>query len=100
MQALLGLKPHPITRGREQRRIDCRPRRQNPKVQPQPRVQVKQDTPARLDDIVQRPRVPPVVETRLDVNIVKRRRHICNHPEDEPQPRPRLSHYHGDVFAG
>ena len=85
---VLALPPHKVTRKREHGRIDRHPSEQYPKIQAQSRVKIEQDLATGLDDRVQRPRVAPVVEVRLDSNVVKSRRDIRDDPEDEPHPRP------------
>ena len=62
-------------------------------------MQVEQGAPGRLDDVVQRPRVAPVVPLGRQVEGVEGRRHVGDDPEDEPHGRPRLPDDHGHVLA-
>ncbi len=62
-------------------------------------MQVEQRAPGRLDDVMQRPRVAPIVPLGRQVERVKGRRDVCDDPEDEPHGRPGLADGHGDVFA-
>lgn len=49
--------------------------------------------------LVQRPRIPPVVELRRQVQRIEARRHITDNPEDQPHRRPRLTDNHRHIFA-
>ena len=93
------LPPHEIAREREQRRIDRAPRKQDPEVQPDARVQIEQRAPGRLDNVVQRPGVAPVVPLGRQVEAVKRGGDVGDDPEDEPHGRPGLADDHGDVLT-
>lgn len=48
---------------------------------------------------MQRPSIAPIIEARLDTNIVESCRYIRDDPENEPQRSPRLTHNHGDILA-
>lgn len=48
---------------------------------------------------MQRPRIAPIVEMRLNINVVESRRHVRDNPENEPQRSPRLSYNHRNVLA-
>lgn len=48
---------------------------------------------------MQRPRIPPVIELRRQVQRIKAGRHITDDPEDQPHCRPRLPDNHRHVFA-
>lgn len=48
---------------------------------------------------MQRPRIPPVVKLRRQVQRIKARRHITDNPEDQPHCRPRLPDNHRHVLA-
>ena len=93
------LPPHQIARKREQDGIDRAPREQDAEIQPDARMQIKQRAPGRFDNIVQRPRVTPIVPLRCQVEGVKGRGDVGDDPEDEPHGRPRLPDGHGDVLA-
>ena len=93
------LPPHEIARAGKQGRVDRAPRKQDPKVQPDARMQIEDRAPGRLDDVVQRPGVAPVVPLGRQVEAVKRRRDVGDDPEDEPHGRPGLPDDHGDVLA-
>ena len=62
-------------------------------------MQIKQHPPRRFHDIMQRPRIPPIIPLRAQVQRVERGRDISDDPENQPHGRPRLSNDHGDVFA-
>ena len=93
------LPPHEVAREREQRRVERDPHEQHPEVESDARVQVEERAPGRFDDVVQRPRVAPVVPLRRQVEGVKGRRDVGDDPEDEPHGRPRLPDGHRDVLA-
>lgn len=48
---------------------------------------------------MQRPRISPIVEVRLDINVIESCRHVRDNPENEPKRSPRLSHNHRDVLT-
>ena len=62
-------------------------------------MQIEQGAPGRLDDVVQRPGVAPVVPLGRQVEAVKRRGDVGDDPEDEPEGGPGLADGHGDVLA-
>ena len=49
--------------------------------------------------IVQRPRIPPVIELRRDIQRIETRADVANHPKDQPHRRPRLADNHRHVLA-
>ena len=93
------LPPHKIARERKQHRINRAPRQQNPKVQPYSRMEIEERAPGRLDDIVQRPCITPVIPFGREVEAVEGRGDVGDDPEDEPERRPGLADGHGDVLA-
>ena len=48
---------------------------------------------------MQRPSIPPPVETRRDLDVVERCRDVGDDPEDQEQAHPGLPNDHGHVFA-
>ena len=62
-------------------------------------MQIKQRAPRRFDNIVQWPRVAPIVPLRRQVQGVEGSRHVCDDPEDKPHRRPRLADDHCYVLA-
>ena len=93
------LPPHEIAREREQHGIDRDPDEEHAEIEPDPRVQIEQRAPRRFDDVMQRPRVAPVVPFGRQVQGVEGSRHVGDDPEDQPHGRPRLPDGHGDVLA-
>ena len=63
-------------------------------------MQIKERAPRRFDNVVQRPRVAPVVPLRRQVQGVESGRHVGDDPEDEPHGRPRHPDRHRHVLAG
>lgn len=62
-------------------------------------ISVAQGSIRKLLTRMQWPCISPIVKVRLNINVVKSRRHIRYDPEDEPKCSPGLSHNHRDVFA-
>ena len=62
-------------------------------------MEVEERAPGRLDDVVQRPGVTPVVPFGREVEAVKGRGDVGDDPEDEPEGGPGLADGHGDVLA-
>jgi hypothetical protein len=100
MHLPLRLPPLQPTTDRKQPRIHRPPRHQNPKIQPNPRMQIEQYLPAPFHNRMQRPRVSPAVKCRRDFNIVEGCGHVGDYPEDEEEAHPGLADDHGHVFAG
>lgn len=48
---------------------------------------------------MQRPRIPPVIEFRRDIQRIKTRADVANHPKDQPHRRPRLADDHRHILA-
>lgn len=96
----LSLPAHDIAADWKQGSVDDAPGEQDANVLANVRLEVEQDMPAGLDDLMQRPSIAERVERRDDLEGVKRGSDIGNDPEDEPQRRPRLANDHGHVLAG
>ena len=62
-------------------------------------MEIKQRRAGCFHNIMQRPRVAPIIPLRAQVQRVKGRRHISNDPEDQPHRRPRLSDDHRYILA-
>jgi len=94
-----SLPPHKITAKREQHCIDRRPRKQNPEIESDPRMNIEDNCSACIDNVMQRPSVSPKVKPWRKRNGVKACRHIRNNPKNEPESRPRLSYHHRDILT-
>lgn len=62
-------------------------------------MQIEQRAPGRFDDVMQRPRVAPIIPFRRQVEGVKGRGDVADDPEDEPHGGPGRPDGHCDVFA-
>ena len=62
-------------------------------------MRIENHRPRRLDDIMQRPRIPPVEKMRTQLKRIETRAHIRYHPKDQPERRPRLPHHHRHVLT-
>ena len=62
-------------------------------------MRIEDNRPRRLDDIMQRPRIPPIKKPWTQFNRIKTRAHIRDHPKNQPKRRPRLPDHHRHVLA-
>ena len=62
-------------------------------------MRIENHRPRRLDDVVQRPGIPPIEKVRAQLDGIKSRAHITNHPENQPKRCPRLANHHRHVLA-
>lgn len=62
-------------------------------------MQIKKGAPRSFDDVMQRPRIAPIVPLGRQVQGVEGSRHVCDDPEDEPHGTPRLADDHCHVLA-
>ena len=62
-------------------------------------MQIEQRRARRFNNIMQRPRVSPIVEFGRQVQGIKGRGDIGDDPEDQPHGRPGLTDDHGDILA-
>ena len=63
-------------------------------------MQIKQKAATRFHNIMQRPRIAPVIEFGGQVEGIEGGGDVGNHPEDKPHGCPGLADDHSYVFAG
>ncbi len=112
----LRLPPHEVAAEGEEQAVYRRPCEEHPEIETDARVEIEERGARGFDDwknvntlsqncemrkltLMQRPRIPPVVELRRQVQRIKARRHITDNPEDQPHRSPRLPNDHRHVLA-
>lgn len=94
------LVPHPVAHEWEEHRVDRAPRDEDAEVETKSRMEIEQYLSTAFHHcartlakpkmseaqhtLMQRKRISPIIEFRLDIDVVEGRRHVRDDPEDQP----------------